>query len=123
MSNDTIAGDVLVHVHQHLARREAELAEQLRHCNFAQAEDDTVDFKVLAQHAADAALQDAQAAQALAELGEIRAARRRMAAGEYGICAGCGEAIDAHRLEALPTATLCTSCRDRQEHAHHAART
>lgn len=30
--------------------------------------------------------------------------------GTYGKCEKCGRAIEAERLEALPTATLCLSC-------------
>jgi len=29
----------------------------------------------------------------------------------YGICDGCGSEIDPERLEALPWATLCVSCK------------
>ena len=44
------------------------------------------------------------------ELSQIRAALARLDAGTYGQCAGCGEPIDARRLEALPYAIQCISC-------------
>jgi RNA polymerase-binding transcription factor DksA len=43
----------------------------------------------------------------LAMLGEVRHARRLVAAGTYGTCEVCGEPIPEGRLEALPWATHC----------------
>ena len=34
--------------------------------------------------------------------------------GSYGICESCGKSIDPARLEALPQATLCMSCKATQ---------
>jgi RNA polymerase-binding transcription factor DksA len=56
------------------------------------------------------------------ELAEVSAARARRAVqaiddalarmddGSYGICASCGKAIPAARLEALPYARTCVAC-------------
>ena len=44
------------------------------------------------------------------ELEEIRRALSRIAAGGYGLCARCGEAIGSKRLAVLPYATLCIEC-------------
>ena len=41
---------------------------------------------------------------------EIDAARARLDDGSYGVCEGCGAAIGAARLEALPAARTCISC-------------
>ena len=41
------------------------------------------------------------------ELEKIDAALAAMAAGTYGICTVCGEAITYERLEALPTTRTC----------------
>jgi DnaK suppressor protein len=41
---------------------------------------------------------------------EVSLARHRLETGLYGICAGCGEAIDPERLEFRPWATRCTGC-------------
>ncbi len=40
----------------------------------------------------------------------IEAALGRLAEGEYGYCLGCGEAIEAKRLELDPTAPQCVDC-------------
>ena len=45
-----------------------------------------------------------------AEVRELRAALHRMDAGGYGLCVGCGGAIGAERLQAVPTATTCRMC-------------
>jgi RNA polymerase-binding protein DksA len=47
---------------------------------------------------------------ARAELAQVEAALRRLAAGRYGTCAGCGEPIGAQRLAAVPCADRCRSC-------------
>jgi RNA polymerase-binding transcription factor DksA len=44
------------------------------------------------------------------ELDQIDSALERIALGDYGACARCGQAIDAARLEILPHAALCASC-------------
>ena len=43
-------------------------------------------------------------------LNEVREARRRLAEGLYGVCAGCNQRIAPERLEARPWATSCTGC-------------
>jgi DnaK suppressor protein len=42
---------------------------------------------------------------------EISDALRRIEEGVYGKCERCGEEIPAERLEAIPTARLCVSCK------------
>ena len=49
------------------------------------------------------------------ELAEVERALVRLRGGDYGTCAGCGEAIDADRLEAAPTATRCLLCQQKHE--------
>jgi DnaK suppressor protein len=44
------------------------------------------------------------------KLTSIDDAQRRLAAGTYGCCEGCGEPIGPERLEALPEATHCIGC-------------
>lgn len=37
----------------------------------------------------------------------------RIERGAYGLCERCGQPIDPARLEALPSATLCVSCKQK----------
>ena len=53
---------------------------------------------------------DAVIAQNLEDVRDIRAARQRLAAGSYGICTDCGEAIAYERLLAYPVAKRCIHC-------------
>jgi len=46
-------------------------------------------------------------------------ALRKLNEGTYGICDGCGQAIDPARLEALPEASLCRNCADMQKKQSH----
>jgi len=45
-------------------------------------------------------------------LREVRNALARIEEGSYGICLGCGEAIPAKRLEAVPWAAYCVRCQE-----------
>ena len=42
---------------------------------------------------------------------EVVAALKRIEDGSYGLCERCGQPIPAERLEALPTARLCVTCK------------
>jgi DnaK suppressor protein len=44
------------------------------------------------------------------DLAEIEAARGRVAAGTYGVCARCGRPVAPERLEARPAARTCVTC-------------
>ncbi|WP_084219192.1 TraR/DksA family transcriptional regulator [Spirillospora albida] len=48
-------------------------------------------------------------------LNQIERAVQRMDAGTYGICESCGEPIGKARLQVFPRATLCVSCKQREE--------
>ncbi|MGV6857763.1 MAG: TraR/DksA family transcriptional regulator [bacterium] len=45
-----------------------------------------------------------------AELAQVAAALQRIENGSYGVCAGCGGAIEEARLEAMPFTSLCIAC-------------
>lgn len=45
-------------------------------------------------------------------LREVNAARRRLAAGQFGICENCDEPIAEKRLEAIPWARYCVRCQE-----------
>ncbi len=51
------------------------------------------------------------ATDAQARVVEIDAAIGRLDAGTYGTCEACGNAIPVARLDAIPEATLCVSCK------------
>jgi RNA polymerase-binding protein DksA len=44
------------------------------------------------------------------ELRQINNALKRLAAGEYRVCAGCGEDIGEQRLKAIPYTDHCIRC-------------
>ena len=46
---------------------------------------------------------------------EIDAALERIDAGTYGVCMNCGEPIPEERLDAVPYAVLCLSCKREEE--------
>jgi len=49
------------------------------------------------------------------ELDEVHAALKRFEDGTYGKCARCGIDIPTERLEAVPTARLCLTCKQVEE--------
>jgi DnaK suppressor protein len=48
-------------------------------------------------------------------LGQNERAIARIETGTYGTCESCGEAIGKARLQAFPRATLCVTCKQREE--------
>jgi DnaK suppressor protein len=48
-------------------------------------------------------------------LKKIDEALRRIDAGTFGECVGCGDDMELRRLEARPTATHCVSCKEEDE--------
>ena len=48
-------------------------------------------------------------------LNQIERALSRIENGTYGVCESCGKAIGKGRLQAFPRATLCVSCKEREE--------
>jgi phage/conjugal plasmid C-4 type zinc finger TraR family protein len=51
------------------------------------------------------------ATDAQAKVAEIDAALARVDAGTYGVCESCGNPIPEARLEVVPEATLCVTCK------------
>ena len=47
-------------------------------------------------------------------LADVEHALSKYEAGKYGLCEKCGQSIDLERLEALPQAKLCLTCKIRQ---------
>jgi len=52
----------------------------------------------------------------------VTEALRRIYRNEYGVCGSCGKEIGKARLEAIPHASLCVSCQEKQERESNAAR-
>ncbi len=46
---------------------------------------------------------------------ELREALKRLYRGEYGMCESCSQRIGRPRLEAVPEARLCISCKEKEE--------
>jgi DnaK suppressor protein len=55
-------------------------------------------------------------------LTEIDHALEKFDSGTYGICEQCGKPIEPARLEALPHATLCLTCKSMQDKKNRVAR-
>src|SRR5262245_25638677 len=82
----------------------------------------TGELTLVDQHPADTAdysfqreLSDTQQRILQQEEEQVRQAIDRARAGQYGICADCGEPIGKARLAARPEATLCIECQTRHE--------
>jgi len=48
------------------------------------------------------------------QLAGVEHALQKFEDGTYGLCDSCGQPIDPARLEALPQASMCLSCKTRQ---------
>jgi len=51
---------------------------------------------------------------------KVEEALKRISNGSFGECMDCGGEIEIKRLEARPTATLCVTCKEAEEHREHA---
>jgi DnaK suppressor protein len=68
-------------------------------------------FADSAQATAELSQQVSMIEQQQALYGEVVAALARLEEGTFGKCERCGQQIPIERLEALPTARLCVSCK------------
>lgn len=113
---------------QRLERRADELRDEIaqaRPSNTVDATPETLDQKDLADVRAQNVVVDAEADRDRVELAAVLSALDRLAQGTYGLCADCGEPIDAQRLMAEPSALRCLGCQAQQETAsrqHHLGR-
>ncbi|HVB27140.1 MAG TPA: TraR/DksA family transcriptional regulator [Mycobacteriales bacterium] len=48
-------------------------------------------------------------------LSQVERALQRLDSGTYGVCENCGNPIGKARLQVFPRATLCVSCKQREE--------
>jgi len=53
------------------------------------------------------------------KISQIEEALRMLREGNYGECQRCGEQISKRRLKAIPFATMCIKCKEREERAQY----
>ncbi len=109
--------DVLDAARERLDEELKTVESELTEMGFAQ--DGTVDV-TFDEGFADAAQTTSERAKVLSladglkqRLEEVRSAIHRLEKGTYGICEMCGDAISAERMEALPSASQCVSCKQK----------
>jgi RNA polymerase-binding protein DksA len=67
-------------------------------------------------------LDSAQEQRDIDELAQVESALQRLAAGSYGNCADCGDAIAPERLRVQPAAQRCAACQVAYERAQARSR-
>ncbi|WP_341502307.1 TraR/DksA C4-type zinc finger protein [Gallaecimonas sp. GXIMD4217] len=100
---------------------EVELNEELEGLRQA-ASVVTLDQQALGRISRNEALQQqamakANLLQVERRLGQLKAARQRLADGDYGYCLDCGQAIEEARLRVRPESPYCLNCQGRRESA------
>ncbi|MEO6018301.1 MAG: TraR/DksA family transcriptional regulator [Polaromonas sp.] len=109
------------HFVQLLAQREAQLQGQLHpaggteHPGTLADSHEVTDFKDVAAEQTQADMEGVRTEQAALELGQVQAARRRLANDTYGKCLECGDSIDLRRLLALAETPYCAACQTAYE--------
>jgi RNA polymerase-binding protein DksA len=96
-------------------RGDVHAAEQERQADAAEGGQGVADRKDEATRGQAAALSGQQEERDRQEMSQVEAALRRLDAGTYGDCAGCGEPIPLQRLLVQPAAERCAACQSRFE--------
>lgn len=99
------------------AQLRVEIREALQEMGESRLADEVHDTKDRAFSDLLNAVNRADLAREVEEVRDIEAALERMAAGSYGRCTVCGDAIPFSRLSAYPTAKRCLPCQ--QAHERH----
>ena len=94
-----------------MAREESEKRSAVDLSNPQEVTDNTE----LAEEQTQLAVHEMQHEHAARQLEQVRAALRRLEAGQYGLCQTCGEPIELRRLQALPYAARCMRCQSATE--------
>jgi DnaK suppressor protein len=120
MIDKTTRAELVARLEADLARIEADIAELALHARESQSE--ASGENVYRDHMADqgSATFERELDMTFEEnerdlLEDVRAALARVEAGTYGTCSQCSADIPARRLEAMPTATLCITCKEAEE--------
>lgn len=109
--------DALLRLHKSLVAKRDELRQQLAHeLESAQGvATGTGDLFDAAMDGTQNEMNSQLAAFESRELQQIERAIKLIRKGRYGVCESCGGQIPIARLKALPYATVCIECRQRQE--------
>lgn len=91
--------EALEQEHRLLARSLTQLEAHLQGLTASSADD-----------VAERDLAELHAARTRESLESVQAALTRVTAGTFGLCTGCGSAIPAERLHAVPDAQFCVAC-------------
>ena len=112
----------ITHFAQQINARKSLLLDEIRQVLARSSNEYYVDLIGGSGDSGDAAaaslLRDITQAEIIRDVGEVRdivAAEQRLAAGKYGACIDCGEAIRYKRLDAYPTAKRCFTCQVHRE--------
>lgn len=105
---------------ERLRKRRGEIIRTLEHVrNEQRAVDDNKDWIDQAAYESRLALLGSLINWYLKETERIDDALVRIAEERYGVCRGCREPIEPHRLETAPEAAFCAECqRSREDLAH-----
>ena len=95
-----------------LAADYAERADAIRH---DLARSHSADFAEQAQQRQNDEVLEALLAEAQAAQQQVVRAQERLAAGSYGRCLRCAQAIAPARLQAMPMAEYCVACADQRD--------
>lgn len=106
--------------HERLQSERARLVHQLEELGATESGDLTGEVE-FGDGFADAGAATAERTEVLglvdtlkSQLDAVDAALARIEAGNYGICATCGQPIDPARLEARPASIHCVDCKSKQ---------
>jgi RNA polymerase-binding transcription factor len=102
------------HIRANLERQRTDLLARLEQLRQDLRRPNNPDFAEQATERENDEVLDALDGASRAELAAIGRALARIESGDYGTCAGCGEAIPIKRLEVLPFSVYCVNCADRQ---------
>lgn len=107
---------------QRLMRRREDLRRYIHDALIASRREEYIELAGSVHDAGDESVAELLAGMRLStvnrevtELLDIEAALRRIAAGVYGKCTDCGNAIGRDRLDAYPTAKRCLRCQTAHE--------
>jgi len=113
MHSDSVLDSVRQQISQRVAELRRAIARDQASLEELRLRSGSHDVFDAGERAGDVALAEVQEPTELILLREalqLEAALHRIAAGNYGICADCGQPIGAARLKAEPASTRCLSC-------------